>query len=163
MPTFTAFKNKPMKRFCYILFLAIVGSACKEVYEAPPQALVQASFLNSESNKAISSTISIWGIGRENLWVKDTLLSTVIFPLSSNDTTNYLISFDSKVDTVRLIHETFKKYDSMETGFYFDFKIKSIDYTNNRIDYILIIDSLVTKDWHENIKFYLRPLPAGNN
>ena len=152
-----------MKRFCYILFFAIIGSACEEVYEAPPQALVQASFLNSESNTAISTTISIWGIGRENLWVKDTLLSTVIFPLSSNDTTNYLISFDSKVDTVRFIHETFKKYDSMETGFYFDFKIKSIDYTNNRIDYIQITDSLITKDWHENIKFYLRPLPAGSN
>jgi hypothetical protein len=41
--------------------------------------------------------------------------------------------------------------------------LKSINYTNNRIDSISITDSLVTKKWNENIKLYLSPLATGNN
>jgi hypothetical protein len=154
-----------MKRILYLFFFLIAASACKEVYEAPPQALVGASFLNAESETdvAMYSNITVWGIGQERAWVKDTLLQKIILPLSPDTITKYLISFDSIVDTVIFTHETFKKYDSMETGFYYDFKIKTIESTHKRIDFILIIDSLVTKDWHENIKFYLRTLPAGSN
>jgi hypothetical protein len=152
-----------MKRFLYLIFLLFAGSACKEVFEAPPQALVEASFLNSSTGLAISSNISIWGIGQESAWLKDTVIGGFILPLSSNDTTSFLISFDSQVDTLTFIHETFQKYDSMETGFYFEFKIKSIEFTNHRIDDLEITDSLVTKNWHENIKLYLLPLPAGSN
>jgi hypothetical protein len=152
-----------MKRLIYFIFFLIIVSACKEVFEDPPQSLVEASFLNSSTKKAISSTITVWGIGRENLWVKDTLLQTIILPLSANDTTNYLISFDSVADTISFIHESYQKYASMETGFYFEFKLKSIESSHNRIDSIQIIDSLVTQKWHENIKLYIRPLPVGGN
>lgn len=152
-----------MKHFLYLFFLLILFSACKEVFEAPPQALLESTFIDSKSEKALYSNVSVWGIGQESAWVKDTLVPGMIFPLSPDTITKYLISFDSKVDTVIFTHETYKKYDSMETGFYYDFKIKSIESSHNRIDLIVIIDSLVTKDWHENIKFYLRPLSAGSN
>lgn len=152
-----------MKRFFYLIIVLIAVTACKEVYEEPPQAFIQTTFLNSETKKAISPTITIWGIGLEYLWVKDSVLQKILLPLSSNDTTSYLISFDSQIDTVTFIHETFQKYASMETGFYFEYKLQSIDFTNNRIDSILITDSLVTKKWNENITLYLRPLPTGNN
>jgi hypothetical protein len=152
-----------MKRFVYLICLLFAGSSCKEVFEAPPQALVEASFLNSETGKAISSNITIWGIGQESAWLKDSVLQGFILPLSPNDITRFLISFDSQVDTLTFIHETFQKYDSMETGFYFEFKIISIGSSHHRIDSIELLDSLVTKNWHENIKLYLHPLPAGSN
>jgi hypothetical protein len=86
-----------------------------------------------------------------------------MLPLSANDTTSFLISFDSHIETVTFIHETYQKYASMESGFYFEFKLRLIDHTKNRIDSIQIIDSLVTTKWHENIKLYIRPLPVGGN
>ena len=154
-----------MNRFFYLIGFLVALSACKEVYEAPPQSLVEAKFINSESetNAAISSNITVRGIGMEELWVKDTLLSGIILPLSPEDTTRFLISFDSTVDTLTFVHDTFQKYDSMETGFYYEFKIKSVGFTHHRINDLEITDSLVTKDWHENIKLYIRPLPAGGN
>jgi hypothetical protein len=152
-----------MKRFFYLISFLVAFSACKEVYEAPPQALVEAKFLDSKTNKTISSSITVQGIGVETTWVKDTLLQGIILPLSPIDTTSFVITFDSTVDTLTFFHETFKKYDSMETGFYYDFIIKSVESTHHRIEAIQIIDTLVTKDWHENIELYLRPLPAGSN
>ena len=152
-----------MKRFFYLISFLAALSACKEVYESPPQALVEAKFLDATTNKAISSSITVHGIGVETTWVKDTLLQGIILPLSPIDTTSFLISFDSTVDTLTFYHETFKKYDSMETGFYYDFIIKSVESTHHRIESIQIIDTLVTKDWHENIELYLSPLPSGSN
>jgi hypothetical protein len=152
-----------MKRFFYLISFMVALSACKEVYEAPPQALVEVKFLDATTNKVISSSITVQGIGVETSWLKDTLLQGIILPLSPADTTSFVITFDTTVDTLTFFHETFKKYDSMETGFYYDFKIKSVEQTHHRIESIQIIDSLVTKDWHENIELYLHPLPAGSN
>jgi hypothetical protein len=152
-----------MKRFFFLISFLAAFSACKEVYEAPPQALVEAKFFDATTTKAISSSITVQGIGVETTWVKDTLLQGIILPLSPIDTTSFVITFDSTVDTLTFFHETFKKYDSMETGFYYDFIIKSVESTHHRIESFQIIDTLVTKDWHENIELYIRPLPAGGN
>jgi len=164
MPTFTAFINAfSMKRFLYLIIFLIVVTACKEVFEVPPQAFLQVTFLNSDTKAAISPKVTVWGIGLENLWVKDSVLKEILLPLSVNDTTSYQISFDSKKDTITFIHETIQKYASMESGFYFEYKLQSIDYTNNQIDSILITDSLVTKKWNENIKLYLTPFTTDGN
>jgi len=154
-----------MKRIIYLIIFLIAAIACKEVFVAPPQALLQATLLNSNSitGATLSSTITISGIGIENTLYKDTTISELLLPLSTNDTTSFLISFDSTIDTITFIHETTMKYVSMESGFYNEFKLHSIDFTKHRIDSILITDSLVTKTWHENIKLYIRPLPAGSN
>ena len=151
-----------MKRFLYLICILIVGFACKEVFEVPPQALLQASFLNSSTKKALTSKVAVQGIGRDSLWVYDSL-KEIVLPLSTNDTTSYIISLDSIIDQITFIHSTTQKYASMETGFYYEYKLQSIDYSHNRIDSIQITDSLITKDWHENIKLYIRPLPAGAN
>ena len=150
IPTFTKFKkiNSGMKRFIYLTFVLILVNACKEVYEIPPQAFVKAYFLNSSTKAAISQKVTAWGSGQEYLWVKDSLLQKILLPLSSNDTTSFVISFDSKIDTITFIHQTMQKFDSMESGFYFEYKLQSIDYTNNQIDSILISESLVTKKWN---------------
>jgi hypothetical protein len=152
-----------MKRLIYLILILFAGSACKEVYDNPPQAFVQAALLNSLTKAPVSQKVTVWGIGQEYLWVKDSLLQKILLPLSSNDTTSFLISFDSKIDTVTFIHQTMQKFDSMESGFYFEFKLQAIDYTNNRIDSVVITDSLVTKKWNENIKLYLTPTATGGN
>ena len=51
----------------------------------------------------------------------------------------------------------------METGFYYEYKLDTIEFTHNRLDSIKIIDSLVTIKWNENIKLYIRPLPPVGN
>lgn len=151
-----------MKRLVNLIMILITLNACKEVYEIPPQALVQASFLNSSTKTAMSQKVTVRGLGQEYLWVKDTLLQKILLPLSSNDTTSFQISFGSKIDTIRFIHQTNQKFDNMESGFYFEYKLQSIDFTNNQIDSIQITDSLVTKKWNENIKLYLTPSTGGN-
>lgn len=152
-----------MKRFLYFTFILIVLSACKEVFLPPPQALVQVSLLNSKTKLPMSPTVSVWGIGREYLWQKDTVAQEILLPLSTDNTTSFQLTFDSKTDTVSFIHETYQRYASMETGLYYEFKLKSIKYTHHRIDSIRITDSLVIKKWNENIKLYLHPLSAGGN
>jgi len=152
-----------MKRFINLILVLILLNACKEVYEIPPQAFLQASLLNSSTNAAVSQNVTVWGSGQEYLWIKDTLLQKILLPLSSNDTTSFVISIDSKIDTITFIHQTMQKFDSMESGFYFEYKLQSIDFTTNQIDSILITDSLVTKKWNENIKLYLTPFTTGGN
>lgn len=152
-----------MKRFINLILVLILLNACKEVYEIPPQAFLQATFLNSSTKGTVSQSVTVWGSGQEFLWIKDTLLQKILLPLSANDTTSFVISFDSKIDTITFIHQTMQKFDTMESGFYFEYKLQSIDYTNNQIDSILITDSLVTKKWNENIKLYLTPFTTGGN
>ena len=152
-----------MRRYLYLIFFLMIAAACKEVFEAPPQSLLQASLLNSETNKAITPRISVIGAGLDSLWIYQEDLSSFLLPLSQKDTTTFLISFDSYIDTLTFFHETRLKYASMETGFYFDYKLDSIAFTHTRIDSILITDSLITTKWNENIKLYIRPLPAGGN
>jgi len=152
-----------MKQFAWLIFVLVIINACKEVYETPPQALLQASFLNSSTKATVTHNVTVWGKGIEYLWVEDSLLQKILLPLSSNDTTSFLISFGSKIDTITFIHQTMQKFASMESGFYFEYKLQSIDYTNNQIDSILITDSLVTKKWNENIKLYLTPSATGGN
>lgn len=152
-----------MKRIVYLVFLLIAATACKEVFEAPPQALVEATLLNSTTDATITSVVSVQGVGLDSLFYKETSLSQIILPLSNEDTTSFLISFDSQTDTVRFIHKSTLSYASMETGFYNEYKLLDVDSSHNRIDSIQITDSLVTKTWHENIKLYIRPLSTGSN
>ena len=152
-----------MKRVVYLLLILITAAACKEVFEAPPQALLKATLLNSNAGGTVSPIVSIRGIGIETYLFKDTALSVLNLPLSANTKSSFLVSFDSVTDTIDFTYETSMKYASIETGFYNEYKLKSIDFTKNRIDSILITDSLVTKTWHENIKLYLRPLSSGSN
>lgn len=152
-----------MKRLFYLFFLVFAGIACKEIYELPPQAMLQASFINSKTKNTIAPNVTVWGINREFLWVKDSVLEKILLPLSSNDTTNFLVAFDQVVDTLTFFHQSIKKYDSMETGLYYEFKLDSIYFSRHRIDSIDIKDSAVTKKWNENIVLYLHPLSDSNN
>ncbi len=152
-----------MKRVLYLIFILMVVSACKEVFEAPPQSLLQASFYHSETKKPVSPVITVLGVGIDSLWVDETAMTEVLLPMTIKDTTRFIIWLDSKSDSITFVHETTRKYDSMETGFYYEYKLQSVRFTQNRIDSVEIIDSLVTTKWNENIKLYIHPLPAVGN
>ena len=153
-----------MKRILYLILILTAATACKEVFEAPPQALLKATLLNSTTHKSISPIVTARGIGIENRLYNDTALSVLMLPLSINDTiTSFALSFDTTADTITITHKDTMIYASMESGFYYEYKLHTIYFSQNRIDSIQIIDSEVTKNWHENIKLYIRPLPAGGN
>ena len=151
-----------MKRFLYLICMLIVATACKEVFEAPPQSLLLATFYNSSTNKAISPVVTLQGVGRDSVVYNENTSFNVLFPLTIKDTTRYIIWLDSKADSITFVHQTIQKYASVETGFYYEYKLLSVRFTNTRIDSIKIIDSLVTTKWNENIKLYIHPLPAGS-
>jgi len=158
MPTFMPFNTSyRMKRILYLILILAAATACREVFEAPPQALLKATLLNSANSESVKPVVTVFGIGLDSLFYKEESLSELILPLSPNDTTRFVISFDSTIDTVTFVHETTMKYASMESGFYYEYKLRNIGFTINKIDSILITDSLVTKTWHENIKLYIHP------
>ena len=146
-----------MKRFIYLICILTVAMACKEVFEPPPQALLQATFYNSSTKLAMSSLVLAQGVGIESPLFRDSVRFNMLFPLTIRDTTRYIIWLDSKSDSITFIHETKQKYASMETGFYYEYKLRSVRFTNNRIDSIKIVDSLITTKWNENIKLYIKP------
>lgn len=152
-----------MKQLFFLIGALIALTACKEVYENPPQALVRATIWNSSTEAELSSKVSIHGIGYDNYWVKDSTIQKILLPLSPTDTSNYVFSFDSYTDTIIFIHTKKLKYESMETGLYYEYQLKSVDYTKNRLDSVEITDSLVTTIWNENIKLYLHPLSSTSN
>lgn len=152
-----------MKRLLYLIGFLLLGMACKEVYEVPPQSLLLTSFYNSSDNKEIKPLTRVQGVGAEFPLFGDTAIRSMLLPLTNKDTTRYIVWMDSTPDSLILVHKTTQKYASMETGFYYEYKLLSVRFTQNRIDSIRISDSLVTKKWNENIKLYIHPLPAGNN
>ena len=163
MSTFEAFNINRMKRIACLIFILIAASACKEAFLPPPQSMFKATLLNSENEETISSVVSVQGVGLDSLFYNEVSLSSILLPLSPNDKTSFLISFDSTVDTITFIHQTMVQYESMESGFYNEYKLQAVDFSRNRIDSVQITDSLVTKTWHENIKLYIHPLSAGSN
>jgi hypothetical protein len=152
-----------MKQFLFLICFLILTASCKEVFEAPPKSLLKATFYNSATDKAVKSSVTLLGVGLENLLFRDTIVDNALFPLTIKDTTRYIIWLDSKSDSITFVHQTTQKYASVETGFYYEYNLLSVRFTHNRIDSIKIVDRLVTKKWNENIKLYIRPLPAGGN
>ena len=150
-----------MKRFIVPILMLIIIMGCKEVFVAPPQSLLLATFYNSTTKLAMSPLVRVQGVGLDYPLFNDTATNNVLFPLTNKDTTRFILWLDSKSDSLTFTHKTTKKYASVEMGFYYEYKLLSVRYTRNRIDTVIIKDSLVTTKWHENIKLYLHPLAAG--
>jgi hypothetical protein len=152
-----------MKRFVYLIGLLILALACKETFEAPPQSMLVGSFYNSVTNKEISPVTTAQGVDNPVVLWGDTAISKILLPLTFKDTTRYILWLDATSDSLTLVHQAKRKYASVETGFYYEYKLLSVRFTKNRIDSVRITDSLVTKKWNENIKLYIHPLPNSGN
>ncbi len=111
----------------------------------------------------MSPSITLLGVGLDSLLFREESMFDVLLPLTIKDTTRYIIWVDSKSDSITFVHETTQKYASMESGFYYEYKLRSVIFTHNRIDSIKIVDSLVTTKWNENIKLYIHPLSVVSN
>ena len=111
----------------------------------------------------LSPVVTVLGVGRDSLLADQQTTPNVLLPLTLLDTTRYIIWLDSKADSITFVHQTIQKYASVETGFYYEYKLLSVRFTNTRIDSLIIIDSLVTIKWNENIKLYIHPLPDSVN
>ena len=160
-----------MKQFFYLISILLIINACKEVYEPPPRSLVNGMFfsvvdtgkIHTRMEKAISPSIIAQGVGLDNYLLNDSVSSNILLPLTIKDTTRYIIWLDTHSDSITFIHQTTQKFNSLETGFYYEYKLRAIRFTHNRIDSIKIVDSLVTTKWNENIKLYIHPLSTGGN
>ncbi|WP_321287269.1 DUF6452 family protein [uncultured Sunxiuqinia sp.] len=146
----------------YILILVGFAISCDEVYESPPHAFLEVSLENIDSLDASKPKVTVYGIGREDTIYNETT-DLFLLPLSMEETTSFVLLLDSIADTLIITHENELIFESAETGFYNEFKILDVDHTFNRIDSYDVTDSLVTKNWHENIKFYINPLPNNAN
>lgn len=111
----------------------------------------------------MSHSVILLGVGLDSLLYRDTTIFNILLPLTIKDTTRYIIWLDSKSDSITFVHEKTQKYASMESGFYYEYKLNSVRFSQNRIDSVKIIDNLVTTKWNENIILYIHPLLPGSN
>ena len=152
-----------MKKFGYSLLLLFVIVSCSEVFDAPPKALMQVTLVNTDTLDTSIPKVSVYGVDQDSIWIYQQQTSTFLLQLSPDSSSSFVLLLDSLVDTLTIFHETQLIFESAETGFYLEYKIKDIEHTSHRIDDYEVTDSLVTKNWHENIQLYFNPLSAGNN
>ena len=152
-----------MKKLTYFVLLVIAVAACKEVFDPPPQALLEVSIEYSDPNTTITPKVSVQGVDKDSIWIYQEELTTFRLPLTSHNNTEFVVLLDSIADTLNIFHENEFKYESIESGFYNEHWILDIEHTLHRIDSVVVVDSAVTKNWHENIQLYISSIAANNN
>jgi hypothetical protein len=152
-----------MKKAFYIFFLAFVAIACDESFDAPPKALLEVKLVNVDTLDTSSPLISVYGVGLDSLWIDSVSTNTFRLQLGTGLSSSFVLLLDSIADTLTVYHENELIFESAESGFYYQYKIQDIEHTSHRVDDYEVTDSLVTKNWHENIQLYINPLPADGN
>ena len=154
MVNFTAIEIRNMKKIINLIILLLGLSACKDVFNPPPKAFLNATlrYTDNEKNELIKNiVVSVTGVDMEELWIDRDTTRNILIPLNDTPSTDYVFVLNGLTDTIRIFAESKLIYESMETGFYPEFKIKDIVYTTRRIDFITVKDSAVTKEWNENL------------
>lgn len=152
-----------MRKILYSLISLALFVACQDVFESPPQALLEVKIKNVDTLNTSKPKVSVYGVGRDSIWIYQVQTDVFRLPLSSGDTTSYMVLLDSIADTLSIIHSNELIFESAETGFYQESKILDIEHSFNRIDDYEVTDSAVTKNWHENIQLYIHSLPTDAN
>ena len=152
-----------MKKILTIISLIVALAACEEEYNSPPKSLLEATILYSNGSTSSTPKVSVYGVGQDSLLIYQEKLKSFRLPLNNYESTGFVVLLDSIPDTLTIHHQNTFNYESIETGFYYEFWIDSIEHTFNRIDSVVVADSAVTKNWHENIKLYIGPVPAVDN
>ncbi|MDX9881083.1 MAG: DUF6452 family protein [Prolixibacteraceae bacterium] len=143
-----------MKKIIHLIVLLFLLAACEDVFNPPPKAFLNAKlrYTDNDKDKMIDDIeVSVIGLGMEDPWIDQDTTRTILIPLNDTPATDYIFILNGEKDTVRIIAGSKLIYESMETGFYPEFKIQHILYTTRRIDFIEVKDSAVTKEWNENI------------
>lgn len=137
--------------------------ACGDVYDAPPKSLLQVNLVNTDTLDTSTPKVSVYGVGKDSIWIYQEQTSSFLLQLSLDSVSNFVVLLDSLADTLTIYHEPQLVFESAETGFYYEYKILDVKYTKHRIDDYEVIDSAVTRNWHENIQLDINPLPASGN
>jgi hypothetical protein len=141
-----------------LVILALIG--CDETFDTPPRSVLAALVKYSSGATNVSPVISAYGVGQDSILIKQEQTNEFNLPLSTSESSSFVILFDSIPDTLTVVHENTINYESIESGFYYEYLIKNTSHTYNRIDSIVVLDSAVTHFWNENITLYINDLPA---
>lgn len=164
-----------MKKVFFLIIGLIILFACNDEFESPSPAYLNISLKYTDNDKdddIDTIAVSVIGLGMDSVWIdyevlkvtsSDTL-RTVLLPLDEQNTnTDYIFILNGITDTVSFYAEPSISYESMETGFYYEFTLTDIVSTNHRIDNIEIVDSVVTQECNENIIFNINTTNITDN
>lgn len=149
-----------MKHIFRLLLIVLAATACKEVYDTPPQSLAQINLYDMDTESAQSTLTSAQGLNTDSIWIDGETASYFQLPFDLSGTATFIVLLDSVADTLTINYNSELAYESMESGFYADHYIQSVSSTRNKIDSISLIDTLVITTWHENIQLYLNDSTA---
>lgn len=149
-----------MKHFFSFIMVIMAVAACEETFDNPPRSELVAQIEFSSGTENPDPYISVYGVGQDSIWISQVQTKEFNLPLSTAESTSLVILLDSIADTLTIVHENTINYESVESGFYYEYRIKNIGHTFNRIDSLIVLDSAVTQTWNENIKLYITDLPA---
>ncbi|WP_339737237.1 DUF6452 family protein [uncultured Sunxiuqinia sp.] len=152
-----------MRKILYSLFLVTAIVACQDLYDAPPQALLEVKLINEDTLSTHVPKVSVYGVDQDSIWIYQVKTDVFRLPLSLEETTSFVLLLDSIADTLTIRHSNELIFESAESGFYHEFKILDVGHSFNQIDDYEVTDSMVTKNWHENIELYIFSLPADDN
>lgn len=149
-----------MKQFFSMILIILAIAGCKETFDTPPMPVLVALVEYSSGAKSANPVISAYGVGQDSIWIYQKQTNEFNLPLSIKESSSFVVLFDSIPDTLTIFHENTINYESVESGFYYEYKIKNISHTYNRIVSIVVLDSAVTQLYNENITLYINDLPA---
>ena len=152
--------NYSMRQFFSLIMLILAITACEETFNNPPRSEVVAQVEFSSGAENPTPFISVYGVGQDSIWISQVQTLEFNLPLSSLASTSLVVLFDSIADTLTIVHDNTINYESVESGLYYEYWIKNISHTFNRIDSLIVLDSAVTQTRNENIKLYITDLPA---
>ncbi|MFV0291465.1 MAG: DUF6452 family protein [Mangrovibacterium sp.] len=147
-----------MRKITLFMGLVFVFWGCQEVYDIPPQSQVQINFYGVDEEEEVSSKsilLSIKGVDSDSVWVSAVKTNSFVLPLGNSGVDTFELMMDSVVDQLRITYTPILNYESMSTGFYYDYHIKSVEFTSNKINEVYLIDTLVIDTAHENIQLLL--------
>lgn len=153
-------RDYSMKQFFSLIMIILVIAACEETFDKPPRSELVALVKFSSGAENADPFISVYGVGQDSIWISEVQTKEFNLPLSTLESSSFVVLFDAIADTLTIVHENTINYESVESGFYYEYRIKDIRHTFNRIDSLVVLDSAVTQTWNENITLYITDLPA---
>lgn len=144
-----------MRKILPIIGLLLAFAACEEVYKIPPQSQVQINFYKAKTEESTNTLLSIKGLNNDSIWVSNTSASSFVLPLGNSGSDSFILMMDSVADTLQIDYTPILNYESMATGFYYDYYLHSGKFTKNKMEKVYLIDTLVMDQANENIRIFL--------
>ena len=150
--------------FCMPIVASLLFFGCGETEcsESAKTALY-VNFYKKSNNAAYTDTLSVYGLENDSILYKEAKVKSLELPLRLNsDTTTYVFSFFSKVDTVTVtvndtvafIHRNNEHFISEACGCAMFYVIEDVYFTRGHIDSISVQNKTITNEIQENIRIF---------